>query len=697
MNSIHFDYPTSYLLLCAGIAIVFALVLYFRDQRWADKSQILPFILGTLRGLVVFILSVLLLSPFLTYFEEKTEEPVVILAIDNSESMRTGPDTLLPQLRQLPSKLREELKSFEHVQITFGEEVNPLDSLDFNESKTDISSVFDFVKNDLQGRNIAGIVLVSDGMYNLGQNPQYAISDLNAPIFPIAMGDTSTKKDISLVDLFHNEIAYRGDHFLVEADVKAEACQGSETTISLYAFEDGKPKRVGQKQVSIDQTSYFNTFEFKTKAEVAGVQKFMVTVSGVDGESTIENNSKIFYIDVIDGRQKVLLVGGAPHPDLTAMKQSLTANENYEVDVILPKDELPELKEYDVLILHQTPFKKSKPAYLDAVLNSDLPKLFVTGLDTDFKQLNQLNTGLDVNIKRGSANTVSPRPNPNFNAFSFSEENANRLANYPPLETPFADFNISAGGQTMFYQNIGNVSTQFPLITLGRTNREARTAFILGEGFWRWRLYEFDRSGAKGPADQLLGQIIQYLSVTDDKRRFISETGKSLYDENEPIQFRAEFYNKNYELINSPDVFIELRSSEGDSYRYTMSKKDDFYTLNAGFLPIGDYSYSATLTWNGEDFNHTGKFAIKEIQLELYRTTADHNLLRLLANESGGSVMEFNELTIDLQKIRESDTAQAILYSQPTTRALINLPIIFALIMILLTIEWFTRRWVGSY
>jgi hypothetical protein len=697
LNALQFDYPTPYLFLCAGIAILFGIVLYFKDSRWADKSILLPWILGVFRAIVVFILCVLLLSPFLTYFEEKTEKPVVLLAIDNSESMKMEDDSLLNQLRELPQRLGSELNSFDHINITFGESINVLDTLAFEETKTNISSVFDYVQDDLKGQNIGGVVMVSDGMYNLGQNPLYALSGLGVPIYPLAVGDTSAQKDISLVDVFHNDIAYRGDRFKVQVDIKAKACKGLDSRVSLYSYENGKPRRIDQKEISIDKNSFFQTIEFTSEAKEAGVKKYVVTLDTVRGETTQENNRKTFYIDVIDARQKVLILGGAPHPDITALKQSLIENKNYDVNVVLAGDDLPNINTFDILVLHQIPFTKKNPKYLDKVLGSKLPKLFVTGLETDFKKLNTLPIGLKVNIKRGTANTVSARYNSNFSAFSFPEEKAEQLINYPPLETPFADFNISAGEQVLFYQQIGEVGTQYPLVSLGRTNRKKRTAFILGEGFWRWRLYEFSKTEDMGAADQMLGQIIQYLSVSEDKRRFRTKAGKNLYDENEPIQIRAEFYNENYELTNSPDAFLEIKSMNGESYPYTLSKMQDFYTLNVGFLPAGEYSYTAHLDWNGERFSHTGQFAVQEIQLELYRTQANYNLLNLIANETGGDMLTMDHLEKDLSKIRESETAQPILYAQPTTRALINLPLIFGLIMLLLTMEWFTRRWVGSY
>ncbi len=697
MNGLQFDYPTSYILFCALLGILYAIVLYYKDTRWSDKSRFLPWFLGILRAVAVFILAVLLLSPFLTYFEDKTEDPILLLAVDDSESLSLTPDSVLEDLQGLPLEIENRLAEFDHIQLKFGENVQPLDSMSFEEPKTNISSVLDYVQKDLRGRNVGGVILVSDGLYNLGQNPAYALSGLNTPIFPIALGDTSKRKDLSLVEVFHNDIAYKGDKFVVQVDCKAISCKGSTSSLSIYSYEGNNPKRVDQKQMGIDDESYFQTFEFLVDAKKEGVQKFLVSAESLQGETTTSNNSQVFYIDIIDARKKILIAGGAPHPDITAIKQSLTNNDQYEVDIVLPRDKLNSLESYDLVILHQLPFKKSKAGFLDDLMESSIPKLFITGLETNFATFNEVQNSLRINPKRGNANAVTPKFNPNFNVFTYSEESAESLAKYPPLETVFAEFNVTSGGQSLFYQKIGDVDTEYPLVLTGRTTENIRTAYLLGEGFWRWRLYEYGREEEKEPANELLSQIVQYLSVSDDKRRFRTQMGKNVYDESESLTLRAEFYNQNYQLINDPDAFLEVESGAGESYQYTLGKENNYYTLNLGFLPKGEYNYTAYLNEDGERFTSSGRFVVKEIQLELFKTRADHNLMQLLARETGGHMIQLDSLAKGLEKIRSSETAKPILYSQPTTRSLINLTWVFALLIALLAIEWFIRRWVGSY
>jgi hypothetical protein len=74
---------------------------------------------------------------------------------------------------------------------------------------------------------------------------------------------------------------------------------------------------------------YTVNFKFVPKDE--GVRKFTVKVQQLPGEVTHQNNQKSFYVKVLKGRYKVLIISGAPSPDLAFIKRALVENKNYEV------------------------------------------------------------------------------------------------------------------------------------------------------------------------------------------------------------------------------------------------------------------------------------------------------------------------------------------------------------------------------
>jgi hypothetical protein len=121
------------------------------------------------------------------------------------------------------------------------------------------------------------------------------------------------------------------------------------------------------------------------------------------------------------------------------------------------------------------------------------------------------------------------------------------------------------------------------------------------------------------------------------------------------------------------------------------------YTLNAGILPVGGYTFKATVNFNGQSLVYEGKFSVQPIELELFETTANHAVLRQLSAKFGGETVYFNQLASIADKIKANETVKPVIYQTTQTNPLINLKWIFALLALLLAGEWFLRRYFGAY
>ncbi len=96
MQHLNWQYPTWYLLFCVAAGVLAAVLLYRRDTTFSDQSPLLRYIMAFLRGLVVTVLCSLLLSPLLKLMESRAEPPVIVIAQDQSLSVRSalaGPDS----------------------------------------------------------------------------------------------------------------------------------------------------------------------------------------------------------------------------------------------------------------------------------------------------------------------------------------------------------------------------------------------------------------------------------------------------------------------------------------------------------------------------------------------------------------------------------------------------------------------------
>ena len=699
MQGISFAYPSWLLIICLLAGLAYALVLYFRDRRFREAPSWLTTVLGVLRFLAVSILAILLLSPILRSIENRSQKPVVVFAQDGSESVTAAWSTedstaYVQDVQALQNSLAEK---YELVNYTFGEQVRDTLDLSFGDKRTNLSNLLREVYDVYSNQNLGAVLISSDGIYNEGANPVYADVQLNAPVFTFGLGDTTRRKDILIKRVFHNKIAYLGDRFSIQVDVTAQNAAGSTVPLRIARIENGNRRELVNESVTIDRNDFFRTREFVLDADRSGVNRYRISVGTVNGEVTTVNNSRDIYVDVLEARQKVLILAHAPHPDLSALKQSINAGQNNEIEVQYINSFSGNIRDYDMVILHQLPSRKNGVQEILATLNTvKIPTWFIVGDQSGMPAVNDNQQLVSLRVNGRNTNEVEPRMATNFSLFKVADEVRDFLPVLPPVVSPFGEYAAGANASVLLYQRIGRIDTEYPLLALGEEEGR-RMAVMTATGLWKWRLFDYlDRKNHER-FDELISQVVQYLSVKNDKRRFRVSIAKNIFDENEQLIFDAELYNDNYELINEPSAQMVITDEDGREFSYTFNPTGRAYRLNAGILPVGNYRYQANVNTGTENLNYSGQFSVQPVQLERFETTADHDLLRLLSERYGGELLDQAGLVGLPQLLEDRGTVKPVLYSTTTTRSLINLKGIFFLILGLLSLEWFLRRYFGDY
>lgn len=290
-------------------------------------------------------------------------------------------------------------------------------------------------------------------------------------------------------------------------------------------------------------------------------------------------------------------------------------------------------------------------------------------------------------------NDSEPAINNGFGLFTISEELRNAITNFPAVKTYFAKYNVSNGAQVLLNQKIGSVTMSEPVLFFNELNGLKSGVFI-GDGLWRWKLRNYQESNNFNAFNELISKSIQYLSVKSDKSFFRIYTQK-IISENEPIEFTAEVYNKSYELITQPDVTMVIKNEKGNTFNYTFSKQGNSYKLALGLLAPGEYTYEAKTKTEATVTVKKGILIVKPVISEKINTVADHSLLQKLSAGTNGKMYKLADLKTLETSILNNESIKPITYSQNETTELIDLKWIFALLLILLSLEWFLRKYHG--
>jgi len=536
-------------------------------------------------------------------------------------------------------------------------------------------------------------VLAGDGIYNRGADPLYASDNAPYSIYTIAMGDTTQQKDIVITRVNYNRIAFLGNDFPVEITVTAHKCAGVQSKINVSSgnqqFYNESFTVAGERNTRI--------FTAKLTASKPGIQKYRISVSPAQGEITTSNNYQDIFVEVLDGRQKILLLQSAPHPDISALKQAIEKNRNYSVDNFMLSDFSGSVASYSLVILHQIPSVNDVGFQVTNQLKTlPIPVLYIIGAQSNIPAYNSLMTGLMIpQALNNSFNEATGILNPGFNLFSLGTEIEHILPEFPPLSVPFSQYKPGTASQVMLYQKIGNVNTRIPLILFNQ-GVDHKSATITGEGIWRWRLANYVKTGNQMAFDELFTRIIQYLAVKEDKSQFRVML-KNNFIESEAVEMDAELYNDSYQLVNEPEVNIVISDANKKDFPYAFTRTANAYYLNAGSLPPGDYKYKASTQFAGKAYQKTGIFTVMALNVESTNTVANHVLLNNIASRHKGKMLYPAQLDQIDQLLADRDDLKTIAYTQKRYTDLVSFLPLLLLLLVLLSTEWFLRKRNGSY
>ena len=697
MEYLNLAYPAGYVFLVVLTGLAYATVLYYREKKFLDKPWWLRATLFGSRAISISLITFFLLEPFSKKVTEEVRKPVLILAEDASSSIASvhPADSLKRYLADFKSMASELEDHFNVKSIHFGNGVQGGITDSFDQKSTNISAVYQYVVDQFYGMPVAGLVMITDGNFNEGKNPLYLEEVSSIPFYGIALGDTVKRADVAIRNSYYNRIVFLGDSIGIQFDLSAFDFEGTTVAVKLEEIDQQRSRTIGQKVVKIDRREFFRPIDFALTTNRTGNLHYRISLESAGNDAIRENNFQDLFIEVIDSRVKVLLVGLSPHPDITAIKQGLEANTNFQVKVQMI-NQPDDVKDQDVVILHNLPATEGRGLELIQQLRrTKTPHLFITGQQTLIPSFNSVQDILSIRNSLPSGNESQAIVNPGFSSFELDPGLNDKIRQLPPMTVPYGEYTPGVKANILLYQKIGQVETKYPLLAFSDQDG-LKTGVISGEGIWKWRLNQYGREGNSAIVDQLIHKSIQYLALKEDKRRWQVAANKNIWDENERILFKASYYNANYELNNDAEATMKITGNGGDSYEFLFNRTEQHYTLDAGFLPPGEYRYTAVHQDGIENEQFSGSFIIKALQAELANLEARHDILYQLGEASGGGFYRPQETGILIKQLLDKNY-KPIIYSQEKYVSLLDLKWIFILLIALLGLEWFLRRYHGTY
>lgn len=675
-NFLQLDESGWWVLVIILVAAAFSFFLYSKKGVPWNSNQ--NRILAALRFLSVFMLLCLLLEPSIKQVINGTEPPIIALAIDNSQSTVasiTDSTALKSEIQSIERELSE---------LDIDVEVYSLDqsdSIHFNQRTTDLSNLLKRVDDGLQGRNFAATILFSDGIFNRGSSP--AFRSYLAPIFSVGLGDTIPPRDINISRVLYNKISFKGNETPLQVEINQKGYDNK--LVKVILSEQGKV--IAEKEVRL--TKAVQEIEFLLKNEEEDLRHLVVSIPLFEDEAIKENNRSDLFMEVIDGREKVLIIASAPHPDVKAIRSTLEATENYQTELFIPgmHDEEP-TEIFDVIIYHG--------AFTSSVnfQQKENPGIwYIFSNESSLTSANKALPYLDIKRNGSQPDKVSGSFNQNFSKFKIEDVSA--FEEFPPLEVPFGDYSLSGPVEVLMFQKLGNISTNKPLMVFYDDGNK-KSAVLMGQNIWRWKLQESAINENSAQFQNFITKTVQFLSVKNDKKRFQFKPRKTTFLDSQPIVFDSEVYNDIYERVYGNTINLTITSEEGEIQKFDYQDSEFNSSFKVPPLESGIYSFSASLQLGDKTFSDKGEFLVENVNPEYVNLTANHNLLKLVSLKSGGQYIHFSNVNELIASIK-AQNFKSVIRSSESFFPLLNSFLWFLVIFLLFSTEWFLRKYWGGY
>ena len=733
------------LLIVAGVWLT-----YFKTTRPLTPGWKTFFV--TTRSSVLVLILFCLLRPVITTMQAAPQETYLGVLIDDSQSMSIA-DLPGDQSRQaaigeafFEDGIIDELSEFFQIR-TFRfdgqtQRINGMEGLSEEGTASSVDQALQYVDDQLNGLRLGGLVLVTDGADNGDSDPINTAQDFGnrrIPIFTVGVGQEDIPQDIGIVDVTAAKTVLEGSVFNVQVDVNHQGFEGQEVGLSI---RDGE-EIVASEVVTLGAEGVARRFDLELTPERPELIVYDLQIELQSGEIIEQNNSYSFLVDNTEKPPlDVLYIEGHPRNEYKFIRRAVqgddsirlatylqTGPEKYYRQGIESPTELAEgfpaskedLYAYEAIVLGDIEvsfFNDDQLQMIDEFVAERGGGFLMSGMvDEEFidtpiadslpvtiVEENFLPGHLRGGIRRGDHPTAElfyPRLT-NNGEFSpllrLSGEdslNENFWRQLPELQGVYVTGRIKPGATVLLEHPVLQYQNQLLPIVAQQRYGSGRSVSVTTASTWRWQMMMHSEDQSH---ETIWRQLLRWLAVSAPERITI-EFDREFYNVGDEVNVTALVLNDQYEPDNDAtlwmqttdpldqviDVPMEWNIEEDGVYRanFTVEEEGVFSLLVDVASAAGDAAVDAS--------EKRTAFVVTPSLREYTNAEMDAGLLGRIADASGGSYFNLS----DVNGLPESVEFTPNAYSLEVQIDLWDQPWLLALLILLLCIDWISRRMKG--
>jgi len=651
MHSLSIQFQNASYWLFAAVAIA-AMILYFSFRNVRNQSKGIYIVLILLRSLLIFGIFLLLIQPIISWQRDREQKPVILLFVDNSQSITAHKNCSADSLRLVVSDLKKQIETNDGqvkilpFDLAGGDEIDDPGSLQFDRAGTDISSIFRYADKSEESGNVRAAVLISDGVSTAGEDPLLSRNLPPYPVHTLGIGDSLMIMDPSVVEMMMPSRATVGDSVVVEARVLPLGF-GKPTTVWLKKAD----QIIQKKTIPSYQKSLIQTVRFNIVPENAGIIPYSVMIDTIDDRNPA-NNARKSLLRVSEKMKRFVAIQTRLGFDSRYFYQQLKKLPELEVVTLLgyqgkwqgqDPDNLFQMK-WDAVALLGFPSRDISREQLSVVadkIRRDEPVLYIQyAPGQDIAALNQMigesipdyrlarEGGLSVSSKISEDNRHHPVL---MNLLAVSGHQ-NDWANLPPIGMPFQEIRLDDSFRPLI---ITDDQKPLPIVSLGESGG-IRRALVTGTDLWRWDMLTLGADNHYIYAD-FMHSLIKWLSDTLSTSNLQFSLSKEIFLKGELAEVTGIVTNVDGGIIPDAVIEAELIDERNNSVNFLIQWDGIKYRGNAQLENEGNHHIRIHAS--------QGDRMLGEIQmaLEVLPNSVEHQIIRQnvetlkgIANRTGG-------------------------------------------------------------
>jgi uncharacterized membrane protein len=707
----------------------------------------------TLRSSILLLLLFCLLRPIVTTHQVIPQETYLAVLIDDSQSMSIQ-DMNAGQSRQ--DLVREGLfgssgllaslnNTFQVRTFRFdnsAQRITSADELSASGNSSNLERALRFADDQLGGLALGGVVLISDGADNGSGDILALARDLGArqiPVFTVGAGQERIPRDVGISAVSAAKTVLEGSIFSVEVAVSQEGYEGQEIELSIM---DGRTT-AASRRVTLGADGTTRRYEMELTPERREAIAYEVRITEMPGEMVLQNNRYRFLVDNSERPPlDILYVEGHPRNEYKFIRRAVEGDETLRVASYLQtgpgryyrqgirtplelNDGFPrnreELYQYEGIILGDIGrdfFNADQLQMLQdfvaergggLLVSGNIEDLLANTLIADILPVtlvgsNSLPAFLQGGSRRGNHPTgelYRPRVT-NAGEYSpllrlDSDDGVNRQIwrDMPELQGIYVTGRPKPGASVLMEHPVLQFQNQpVPVIATQRYGN-GRSMVITTASTWRWQMLMPSENDSH---ERLWRQMLRWLAVSAPERVSV-QFDREYYNAGDTVSVTATVLDSGYMPDNNASLWMQRTDPFGESIDSPMSwdlERDGVY--HASFIAQEEGIYrvlvdvaSAAAEANREETEKTVSFMVAPSLREYSRAGRDTGLLTRIAEASGGRYYNLNQLSQLAVDIGHTPNA----YSREIQKDLWDTPLLLALLIALLCIDWATRRLKG--